>query len=464
MPETFGELLKGVGVAGGLTSQEAGKRAAETSREAEAKQHDAYAAAQDSRKTFYSLLPRVTATARYTRLSKVPLPSFGTPGIFSVVTPDGPGVLPAGATLVGADTSFSFPIPLNNYFLNLGVTIPLSDYLLSTTQAMRGTRALREGAELSERAARVDAAAQAKLAYYNWVRSRLQTVVAKQSREQAEAQLARMKAYFGAGRVAEADVMQAEAFAAEAQLMVTRAETASSVTEQQLRMHLHADSKEELLIGENVMADLAVAEETASLDELYAEAVSKRLEIRSLERTAYSLSQASEVQASQKYPRLEAFGNVTYANPNQRVFPLQEEWRGTWDVGVQLVWTLNDYETMDADAQKTEAERAQLISQRSAIEDALRVEIVSARGAMQEAVIAVKTAEQGHAAAEAAMRAREALHAGGRATSLELIQAETTRLQARLNLVEAHIALRVARVQLDHALGRDVEGAAAAAQ
>ncbi len=461
-PGTFSELLQGVGVSGGLTSEQAGLRAAKTSREAEVKHHEVLSAQQDSRKTFYSLMPRVTATARYTRLSKVPYPSFGSPGIFTVVTPDGPGMLPPGATLVGVDTSFSFPIPLNNYFLNLGVTIPLSDYLLSTTQAMRGSKALREGAELQERAVRADAAAQAKLAYYNWVRSRLQTVVAKQSLEQAEAQLTRMRAYLAAGRVAEADVMQAEAFAAEAQLMVARAQTASSITEEQLRMHMHAETDEELRIGEDVMADFEHSTEAASLDELYREAVSQRLELRSLERTEYSLSQATEVQESRKYPRLEAFGNVTYANPNQRIFPLQERWRGTWDVGVQLVWTINDFETMDADARKTDAERAQMMAQRSAIQDALRVEILSAKGAMQEALIAMKTAQQGHAAAEAALKAREALHAGGRATSLELIQAETTRLQARLNLVEAHIALRVARVQLDHALGRDVNAVAPA--
>jgi outer membrane protein TolC len=41
-------------------------------------------------------------------------------------------------------------------------------------------------------------------------------------------------------------------------------------------------------------------------------------------------------------------------------------------------------------------------------------------------------------------------------TALELMQAETARVQARRNLINAHIALRVARTQLDHAVGRDV--------
>lgn len=449
-------LLSNVGVTGGLTAEEAGRRAAATSVQADVEHAKVDSAAQDSRNTFYSLLPRVTATARYTRLSEVPVPSLGSGDGFAVATPDGPGVLPADATLVAVDTSFEFPIPLNNYFLNLGVTVPLSDYVLSTTQAIRGSKALREGAELQERAVRLDAAAQAQLSYYSWVRAKLQTVVAKQSHEQALAQVRRMQAYLSAGRVAQADVLQAQAFAAEAELMVTRAETAEYLTEQQLKLAMHVDADTPLAVGEDVMATFERAEEAKSLDELYREAVEHRLELRSLERSAYSLSQASEVLDSRRYPRFEAFGNVTYANPNQRVFPLEEEWRATWDVGVQLVWTINDLGTADAEARKTEAQRVQMLAQRRALEDALRMEILNAHGALREAVLAVRTAEQGQLAAEAALQARESLHQSGRATSLELIQAETTRLQARLNLIEAHIALRTARVQLDHALGRDV--------
>src|SRR5690606_22990673 len=131
-----------------------------------------------------------------TRFSEVPATVLGSPDAQSVVTTDGPGVLPPGATLIGVDSAISFPIPVNYYHLNLGVTIPLSDYLLSTTQAMRGSKALREGAELQESAVRLDAAAQAKLAYYNWVRSKLQVVVAKQSLQQATAQFERTKLYF----------------------------------------------------------------------------------------------------------------------------------------------------------------------------------------------------------------------------------------------------------------------------
>jgi outer membrane protein TolC len=67
----------------------------------------------------------------------------------------------------------------------------------------------------------------------------------------------------------------------------------------------------------------------------------------------------------------------------------------------------------------------------------------------------VGTAEQGERAAAAALDARTRLEEQGLATTLELMQAQTAQVQARLNLINAHIALRVARVQLDHALGRE---------
>ena len=72
-------------------------------------------------------------------------------------------------------------------------------------------------------------------------------------------------------------------------------------------------------------------------------------------------------------------------------------------------------------------------------------------------IMDVVTAEQGERAAVAAYDARARLEEQGLATALELMQAQTAQVQARLNLINAHIGLRVARVQLDHALGRDVK-------
>jgi hypothetical protein len=41
-------------------------------------------------------------------------------------------------------------------------------------------------------------------------------------------------------------------------------------------------------------------------------------------------------------PRLDAFGDVTYANPDTVIFTLEEEWNESWAVGLALSYTLND--------------------------------------------------------------------------------------------------------------------------
>lgn len=429
------DLMARLAVEGGLTSIEAGRRAAATSRQAAIEQQNVRSAQASVDRTFYDLAPRLTLTASYTRLSPIELPQL------------------AG---IPVETSDIFPILLNNYFLNAGVVVPLSTYVFSTVQAIRGAEAVREEATLTEQAARVQAAAEARLAYYDWVRAELQVLVAQQSLQSAQAQLERVQRYFAAGRVAQADVPQAEAFTANTELLYQQALTASDVSEQRLRTMMHVPDNQPLLVGEDVTAEFAQGQEQATLEALYQEAVAARLEIRALDKTAYSLQQAVDVQNAQRLPVIEAFGNVTYANPNQRVFPITEEWNATWDVGVRLTWTLNSFGTASAEAEQTRAQKAQVVSQRQALEDSLRLEILTAYRALREAQLAVVTAGRARVAAEASYESRQQLYQFGRATTFELIEAETARLQARLEVIQAHIALRVARVQLDHAVGRDV--------
>ncbi len=441
---------------GGLTSAQAATRAAKTSTQAQVKVEEIRSAEATIDQTLWSSAPRLTLSARYTRLSPITNGSFGPSGSGGLVaTTAGPGLLPQNAPLIGIDpASLRFPVLLNNTTLNANVVIPLSDYLFSTVHAVRGAKAARETVLLDERAARVRSAAEAKLAYYSWTQAKLQEVLVAQTLAQARVRRDTTERLFAAGRAAQADVLQADAYVADNELMVQRARTATLVAEEKLRIAMHAEPGEPLAVGENVLA-----EDTRPLDTdreaLFREGVQQRLEIQSLAKTDYAFSQAVDVQEAGAYPRVEAFGNVTYSNPNQRVFPQENEFRATWDVGVQAVWTLNDLGTSRANARKSAAQRAQLLSQKHMIEDALRLEIMSATQAMVESQQAVATAQQAEKAAEAAYQARELLYRHGRATNLEVIQAETSRFQAKLSLINARVGLHIARVQLEHALGRD---------
>jgi outer membrane protein TolC len=419
----------------GLTAPQAARRAWDTSVQASIEREDVRIAENNKAQIIWGASPRLTLTGRAQLLSEVNALTFTDPG--------------TGETQ-------SFAQPTTNYYLNAGLTIPISDYLLRLAKTLRGASTSRDAALYEERAARVTSASNGKLAYYDWVRARLETIVAEQALSQASAQLVRMQALNSVGRAPVADLLQAQAFEADALLTLSQSQTFSAIAEERLRTTIHARPDEKLSIGEDVLADFAAKEEASGLEALYSESLSGRLEIKSLQKSHSALEDTRYVQKTQALPRLDAIGNVTHANPNQRIFPVEEEWNTTWDVGLQLTWTLNDVGTSGAQADTLDAQAVQLTQRRINVEEQLRVEVVTAFGNLTQARQNITTAQQGERAAGAAYEARLRLQEQGMGTALELMQAETARVQARLNLINAHIAVRVARTQLDHAVGRDV--------
>jgi len=397
-------------------------------------QQDTRIAENAQRQVIWGSLPRLQLTGRTTRLSRVQGFFFTDP-------------------VSGAQTEVE--IPVWNHLINVGLTVPLSDYLLRLVQTLRGASTNRDAAALEEQAARVTSASNAKIAYYDWVRTRLETVVSEQALSEATAQLTRMQALYSVGRAAQADLLQAQAFEADARLALTQSQTNGTVAEERLRIGMHARPEEQLTVGEDVLADFGAKDEAKGIEDLYSEAVEQRLEIRALAKSHAALEDTRYVEATKAWPKLDAVGNVTYANPNQRIFPQTQEWNTTWDVGLQLTWAINDFGVERAAADTVDAQVVQLEQRRRSVEEGLRIEVVSAHGALNQARQNVVTAEQGERAAAAAYEARARLQEQGMGTTLELLQAETSRIRARLNLIYAHIALRVARTQLDHAVGRD---------
>jgi outer membrane protein TolC len=374
-----------------------------------------------------------------------------------VVAPTAPpGVIAPGTPLV--NVPLSFPVVLDQYLLQANVTVPISDYALRIGQSVAAASRSEEAAELAERAARQGAAADARLAYYGWVRTKLQQVVAEQTVVQSMAHQEAVKAAFEANRASRADVLRAESARAQAELFVERSRNATTAAEEQLATLMHDSSKAgrsgAYAVGESLAVPPQNADERAGLDALYAEAAAHRLELQALERSARALEGQRSVSDAGKLPRLDAFGNAYYANPNQRYFPQRDEWHGSWDVGLQLTWTPNDIGSASAGSRALTARAEALRAQKRALTDAIRAEILRARQGLADARATWTASQRSGTAAEEAYRVQKELYAYGKATNVELVDAETEVVRARLDAVNALVDLKVAQVRLDHALGR----------
>ncbi|HEV8244729.1 MAG TPA: TolC family protein [Polyangiaceae bacterium] len=438
----------------GLTASEVARRALKNSQALEAKRHALEAADAGVSQANAGYWPQLTASARYTRLSSIEQANLGGGALVVTQVPaPNPRPIAAGEQLFA--TNLSFPVLLNQYTLNLQLNVPLSDYLLRTSRAVGSAKHSRAAAELDERGTRLSLARDARVAYYEWVRAQAAELIAAQGVEQAQGHLSDAQNAFQAGIVSRADVLRAEAALQGAALFQERARNASSLAGLRLKVLMRDEQSQPYEVGENVFAPLPELETAPSAESAYQEALEKRTELRSLEAAEAALRQQGQVARAGNYPRLDAQANVTYANPNQRYFPQEDKWRGTWDASLILSWTPTNIAGAQAQSSVLEAKAAELAANRAALRDALRLEVSQALQAVGEARFAIGASDHALRAAEESYRVRRELFRAGRSTMVEVTDAETELTRARLEAVDARVNARVALVALNHALGRD---------
>ena len=418
---------------GGLTPEEVAKLATKTKPSVRAKQEDLKAAAAKVDQALVGFFPRVSLTGTYTRLSPITQPPFSFGGQ-SITSP--------------------FPVLLNSYSFVGSVAVPVSDYVFRLSQSYSSASHNEKAAKLSAEAELLQAASDAKIAYFNWVRAKGSVVVAAEAVEQARAHVEDAKKSFAVGLASKADVLRIEAQLAAAQQSHAESQAFASIAAEQLRIVIGAPPDRALEIGSDVMHENP-APPADSLQALQEQAINRRLEIRALDETIYSLKKVESLTKAAYAPRLDAFADATYSNPNQRIVPSQNRFDFTWDVGLRLSWTLNDTFTTIGAAAEARARTASVTAQKNTLRDGLRMEVAAAYADAIKAAPTIEAADRGMVAAEESLRVRRELFRNGKATSSELVDAEAELTRARLRRLDAHVGLLVAKAKLDHAVGRD---------
>jgi outer membrane protein len=415
---------------GGLTADRAAARARIVSSEGQARRAESAAAAERVVQAELGFLPRVAARGTYTRVSDVGVQASGTP--------------------------LGFTYPRDNFGLQIEVTLPISDYALRLAKQYSSARHSAEAAELMASASVAIAATNARLEYYAWARARLQELVASSGLELSREHLADAKSSFAAGQASLADVMQVEAERADRELMVARARSAIVIEAERLRSLLHDSPRAEYEIGEQLLIPLAPLPGPHALPALVEEALRRRPELGAMHATAAGLSDEAHQQTFGLLPSLAAFGSAEYANPSPRYFPPPTAWKGTWALGAVVSWTSVEAIIAGTSAHAARDHATSADAQANLIRDGIRIEVLQAFRAVQDAELSIAATTRRLSAAEEAYRVRHALFRAAQATSTELSDSELMLMQARFASIDARIDLRLARARLVHATGRDV--------
>jgi outer membrane protein TolC len=373
-------------------------------------------------------IPRVDATLRYTRFSNVTLP-------------------PALAPFIKI---------LNNYYnADAQLTVPISDYFVRIPPAIDAAEASEATALIAEKTTALQASLDARVAYYEWARARLQVVVAERLVQQVGSIVKQVSALVDVQRASRADLLRLQAQQAQADLALVQARDAFAIREEQLRILIGAQPEEQLAIGEDVRADVPIPM-LGHAEDLAREALGKRLEMRTLAAAENGLVRVAQSQKADRYPRLSAFAQANYDKPNQRALG-STDLQFTWAIGAQITWSPNDFLVADTRVDDTDAKIRAISADRESVSDAVRAEVTSYVEQVDISRQALVNTQQALTAAEEGYRVRRELLDAERVTAVELVDAESELTQARIAAIDARIDLRITLARLQHALGNDVQ-------
>lgn len=299
-------------------------------------------------------------------------------------------------------------------------------------------------------AARTDLRLEITRAYWGLVTARDAVRVVEEALRRVEAQLSDARARLRTGLVPPSDVTQAEARQALQRTLLIEAQSLAETAALNLRRLTSIPHDTPIEPVEPLVAPLAAVADVAVLLD---EAQRQRRDRAALQARVTAAGARTDAAAAGKRPLVAVGAGVDLARPNPKIFPREDTWQESWDVGVSAAWTLFDGGRVRAEVATTDAAR-RASEQRLAEFDTLletevrqrRIDLETARAAIVSAREAVRNATETH-------RVFRNRYAAGVATSTEVLDAQVVQLQAELEETRALAGARIAQAQLERAIG-----------
>lgn len=368
-------------------------------------------------------LPIISAQAGYLRTNHVDEFGFVQNGRFQVLYPDVP----------------------DNWRSRLDLQWPV--YTGGRTAALeRAAIAERQASGHDLDQARADLQLETNRAFWALVTATEAARVVAESVKRIEAQLGDVRARFDAGFLPPNDVLTVEARVSQQQTLLIQARNQRDAARAELAR----------LMGAPVDADF---DAEATLETPDAPSATPPAPGQRPDRLALSLradAAAARVDAARadSKPTIAVVGGVDMARPNPRIFPRKDAWEDSWDLGVNVTWTL--WNGGRTSAQIAEA-RHQLDASRerlAELDSQIALEVRQRRLDLESARAQVATAAAGLRSAAEARRVVAERFSAGVATTTDLLDAQVDQLESELERTRALASVKLAEARLARALGR----------
>jgi outer membrane protein len=376
-------------------------------------------------------LPSLKFNAVYTRLSPI--------DPFNIVTPFGDFELT--------------PNIVNNYTLRLTLQQPLfTGFRLSSSSNIAEYSYLAEEQEYNS--SEQELLLNIKSAYWNVFKANRFKEVVDENVEQIKAHLNDIQNLFNEGMATKNDVLKVQVQLAEAELRQIDARNQVRLSKVNLSNVIGIPLSTGIEIQKNIKPSLVEPDE---LNVLIESAYERRPELKSLDYRILAGESGVTLARSAWYPQVFVTGNYNYAQPNQRIFPLEEKFRDTWDVSVGLQWDIWNWGTTSDQTSQAKANLEQVKESYTSVKDAVALEVTQNYLNLFHGKEKIFVAENSISQAEENYRVTNEKFRNGLVLSSELLDAEVLLLQANTNYIQALVDYELAKARLEKSSGMRIK-------
>jgi len=307
-------------------------------------------------------------------------------------------------------------------------------------------------------AARADLKLEITRSFLAVLTARAAADVVRQALDRTNGHLTDVRNQLSVGLVPPSAVLNIEAQQAHQRMLSIEAETIFETTTAEFKRLVGLDQGAPVDLVPSGSVGIAVGPpdplDPAILANGAVEARANRPERKSL---AFRIVAAEERVASASagsLPVLTAAGGYDVSRPNLKIFPIQDKWTPSWDIGVNVRWSLFDGGRVRAETAEAAANRRVAEARLRDFDAGVEVEVRQRTAELTSAVAAIDAAGVGVKAAAEARRVIAERFSAGVATNMDVLDAQTALLQAELDLTRARASAQLANARLQRALGR----------
>jgi outer membrane protein len=375
------------------------------------------------------LLPSVKFNGGYTKLSNIPAAQVSLP------------ILPTPITLS--------PSIVDNYSARVTVQQPLfTGFKLQRSVDIADYTAQATQKEFDRD--KSDLTFNVKTAYWNLAKAIELENVVDENVGQVKAHVKDVQSWLAQGLITNNEVLKVQVQLSDVQLRQIDAHNNVQLAKIMLNNVIGLPLDTEIQLTTNILHEHTVFD---ALPVLIKQAHDRRAEIKSMEHRVQASDAAVSLAQSGWWPQLYLVGNYVTARPNQRIFPTQDVFKDTWDVGVSVSLDLWNWGTTVRQTDQARAQLEQVKDGLGQLRDAVALEVTRDFLNLSRAKERISVAEQGVRQAEENYRVTSGKFKQGLALNSDLLDSEVALLQAKTNYTQAIADYEMAEASLERSIG-----------